>query len=104
MNNDIKLQNMRKVNENQIREKQSKQLSDWNGNYCTRSVFLIRETDEFAASDNTDLVNFCQLLVDENLPEQFSRLIDDEIVEEIAKKPPSYLSSFRYAGPQIQCK
>ena len=70
--------------------------ADRNGNYC--GVFLIRETDEFAASD-TDPVKFRQLL-DENLP-QFSPLIDDETVKEVAKKPPSYLPSFRYAGPRL---
>ena len=68
-----------------------------------RGVFLIRKTYEFAASDNTDPVKFRQLLVDENLPQQFSPLINDETVnKEVAKKPPAYLPSFIYdAGPRL---
>ena len=70
--------------------------ADRKGNYC--GVLLIRESDEFAVA-NTDPKKL-RLLLDENLP-QFSRLLDDETVNEIAKKPPSYLPSFRFAGPRL---
>jgi 2-polyprenyl-6-methoxyphenol hydroxylase-like FAD-dependent oxidoreductase len=70
--------------------------ADRNGNYC--GVLLIKDTDEFAAP-NTDPKKL-RLLLDENLP-QFSCLLDDKTVEEIAKKDISYLPSFRYAGPRL---
>lgn len=70
--------------------------ADRNGNYC--GVLLVKEGDEFAASD-TDPVKF-RALLDESLP-QFSVLLDDETVAAIAKKPVSYLPSFRYAGPRL---
>ena len=70
--------------------------ADRNGNYC--GVLLIRENDEFAKSD-TDPGELRRLL-DENLP-QFSVLLDDSTVADIAKKPVSYLPSFRYAGPRL---
>ncbi len=70
--------------------------ADKNGNYC--GVLLIRDSDKFAAP-NTDPKKL-RLLLDENLP-QFSRLLDDETVQDIAKKPPSCLPSFRYAGPRL---
>lgn len=70
--------------------------ADSNGNYC--GVLLVKEEDEFAAAD-TDPEKL-RAFLDEMLP-QFSRLIDDETVNEIAKKPVSYLPSFRYAGPRL---
>lgn len=70
--------------------------ADRNGNYC--GVFLIRETDEFAAAD-TDPIALRQFL-DDYLP-QFSCFVDDKTVAEVAKKPPSFLPSFRYAGPRL---
>eukprot|EP00557_Chaetoceros_sp_GSL56_P003064 CAMPEP_0176491560 /NCGR_PEP_ID=MMETSP0200_2-20121128/8499_1 /TAXON_ID=947934 /ORGANISM="Chaetoceros sp., Strain GSL56" /LENGTH=550 /DNA_ID=CAMNT_0017889001 /DNA_START=214 /DNA_END=1866 /DNA_ORIENTATION=- len=70
--------------------------ADRNGNYC--GVLLVKEGDEFAASD-TDPVKF-RALLDESLP-QFSKLLDDETVAAIAKKPVSFLPSFRYAGPRL---
>lgn len=70
--------------------------ADRKGNYC--GVLLVKEGDEFAASD-TDPVKF-RALLDESLP-QFSKLLDDETVAAIAKKPVSFLPSFRYAGPRL---
>ncbi len=70
--------------------------ADNKGNYC--GVLLIKETDEFAAPD-TDPEKLRSFL-DESLP-QFSALLDDDTVAEIAKKPPSYLPSFRFAGPRL---
>ena len=70
--------------------------ADREGNYC--GVLLVKDDDEFAAP-NTDPVKF-RALLDDALP-QFSGLLDDETVEAIAKKPVSYLPSFRYAGPRL---
>ncbi len=70
--------------------------ADRNGNYC--GVLLVKEHDEFA-NPNSDPVRL-RALLDDTLP-QFSTLLDDETVEEIAKKPVSYLPSFRYAGPRL---
>lgn len=70
--------------------------ADDKGNYC--GVLLMRANDEFAAP-NTDPSKLRQLL-DITLP-QFSVLLDDETVKSIAKKPPSYLPSFRYVGPRL---
>jgi hypothetical protein len=70
--------------------------ADRNGNYC--GVLLVKEGDEFAASD-TDPVKF-RALLDDTLP-QFSALLDDQTVAAIAKKPVSFLPSFRYAGPRL---
>lgn len=70
--------------------------ADRNGNYC--GVLLVKEGDEFAAAD-TDPVKL-RALLDDTLP-QFSVLLDDETVAGIAKKPVSYLPSFRYAGPRL---
>lgn len=67
-----------------------------NGNYC--GVLLMKEDDEFAAADS-DPQKFRNLL-DEALP-QFSSLLDDETVASVAQKPPSFLPSFRYAGPRL---
>ena len=70
--------------------------ADRHGNYC--GVLLLRKDDELAVAD-TDPEELRKLM-DENLP-QFSKLLDDSTVAEIAKKPPSFLPSFRYAGPRL---
>ena len=70
--------------------------ADGNGNYC--GVLLVKDNDEFAAP-NTDPKRLRSLL-DDALP-QFSCLLDDDTVAEIAKKPASFLPSFRYAGPRL---
>ena len=67
-----------------------------NGQYC--GVLLMKENDEFSASDS-DPRKFRSLL-DDTLP-QFSSLLDDETVASVAQKPPSFLPSFRYAGPRL---
>lgn len=70
--------------------------ADGDGNYC--GVLLLREDDELAqgGSDPAALRG----LLDEFLP-QFSRLLDDATVAGVAKKGPSFLPSFRYAGPRL---
>lgn len=70
--------------------------ADANGNYC--GVLLLKKEDELAAA-NTEVVKLRDLIV-EYLP-QFSPLIDDENMAGIAKKPPSFLPSFRFAGPRL---
>jgi len=70
--------------------------ADKSGNYC--GVLLVKEGDEFAAAD-TDPVKL-RALLDDALP-QFSVLLDDDTVADIAKKPVSFLPSFRYAGPRL---
>jgi len=70
--------------------------ADKNGNYC--GVLLLRKDDELAQADTDPTA--LRALLDENLP-QFSALLDDVTVASIAKKPPSFLPSFRYAGPRL---
>ncbi len=70
--------------------------ADKNGNYC--GVLLIKDEDKFA-NENTDPVEL-RAFLDDTLP-QFSALLDDETVAGVAKKPVSYLPSFRYAGPRL---
>jgi len=70
--------------------------ADKDGNYC--GVLLMRANDEFSAPD-TDPKGLRELL-DSTLP-QFSVLLDDATVASIAKKPPSFLPSFRYVGPRL---
>jgi len=66
------------------------------GIYC--GVLLLKREDELAAP-NTQVTKLREL-IDEYLP-QFSPLIDDENMADIAKKPPSFLPSFRFAGPRL---
>jgi len=70
--------------------------ADANGNYC--GVLLLRKSDSQAKAyaDPDEL----RKLLDHALP-QFSKLLDDEAVSTIAMKPPSFLPSFRYAGPRL---
>ena len=70
--------------------------ADANGNYC--GVLLLKKEDELAAPDTE--VSKLRGLIDEYLP-QFSALIDDDNMADIAKKPPSFLPSFRFAGPRL---
>lgn len=70
--------------------------ADADGNYC--GVLLLRKDDEFA-QPNSDPQKLRELLEDA-LP-QFSCLIEDEMLRTIAKKPPSFLPGFRYAGPRL---
>lgn len=70
--------------------------ADTKGNYC--GVLLLKADDELAQanSDSKELRKF----MDDVLP-QFSGLIDETNIETIAKKPPSFLPAFRYAGPRL---
>lgn len=70
--------------------------ADGDGNYY--GVLLLREDDELAQRDAAPAA--MRRLMDEFLP-QFSRLMDDETVASVAKKEPSFLPSFRYAGPRL---
>lgn len=67
-----------------------------NGDYC--AVLLLRKGDEMAEPD-VDPIIFRKFL-DDLLP-QFSAILSEELVEQVAKKPPSFLPSFRYVGPRL---
>ncbi len=66
------------------------------GNYC--GVLLLKEDDPMAQPDvdPKELRGF----LDKLLP-QFSVILDDDVVAQVAKKPPSFLPSFRYVGPRL---
>jgi 2-polyprenyl-6-methoxyphenol hydroxylase-like FAD-dependent oxidoreductase len=66
------------------------------GNYC--GVLLLKENDPMAQA-NTD-PKALRGFLDDLLP-QFSAFLDDEVLEKVAKKPPSYLPSFRFVGPRL---
>jgi kynurenine 3-monooxygenase len=66
------------------------------GSYC--AVLLFKAGDPLAVAD-CDPADLRQKL-DEYMP-QFSNLIDDETLQIVAKKGPSYLPSFRYVGPRL---
>jgi kynurenine 3-monooxygenase len=70
--------------------------ADADGNQC--AVLLLKRDDELAQenSDPKDL----RAVFDEVLP-QFSALLDDAVIEAVARKPPSFLPSFRYAAPRL---
>lgn len=70
--------------------------ADEKGNFC--GVLLLKRGDEFA-EPNSDPQKL-RALLDDVLP-QFSALIEEENLLTIAKKPPSFLPSFRYAGPRL---
>ncbi len=67
-----------------------------NGNYC--GVLLLKEDDPMAQAetDPKELRSF----LDKLLP-QFSVILDDDVITQVAKKPPSFLPSFRYVGPRL---
>jgi len=66
------------------------------GNYC--GVLLLKEDDPMAQAniEQETLRGF----LDEKLP-QFSAFLDDDVVAQVAKKPPSFLPSFRFVGPRL---
>ena len=66
------------------------------GDYC--GVLLLKGDDPFAKPD-CDPKEY-RAFLEEYIP-QFSALIDDETVATTAKKPPSFLPSFRYVGPRL---
>jgi len=70
--------------------------ADAQGNYC--GVLLMKMDDELAAPDTNP--KKLRDLIDEYIP-QFSPLIDEKNLAAIAKKAPSFLPSFRYAGPRL---
>jgi kynurenine 3-monooxygenase len=67
-----------------------------NGEYC--GALLLRREDEFAQSD-VDPTKFREFLND-YLP-MFSKILDDDVVAQVAKKSPSFLPAFRYVGPRL---
>ena len=64
--------------------------------YC--GVLLLREEDNLAKA-NSDPKEL-RRVVEDTLP-AFSPIIDDTVLETVAKKPPSFLPAFRYAGPRL---
>mmetsp|Transcript_7474 Transcript_7474/g.16957 ORF Transcript_7474/g.16957 Transcript_7474/m.16957 type:complete len:646 (-) Transcript_7474:100-2037(-) len=70
--------------------------ADANGNQC--AVLLLKRDDELA-QENSDPKKLREVF-DEVLP-QFSALLDDNMIEDVAKKTPSFLPSFRYAAPRL---
>jgi 2-polyprenyl-6-methoxyphenol hydroxylase-like FAD-dependent oxidoreductase len=70
--------------------------ADAHGNQC--AVLLLKRDDELA-QENSDPKEL-RALFDEALP-QFSALLDDEVIEAVARKSPSFLPSFRYAAPRL---
>ncbi len=70
--------------------------ADADGNQC--AVLLIKREDTLA-QENSDPKEL-RAVFDDVLP-QFSALLDDNVIEEVARKPPSFLPSFRYAAPRL---
>lgn len=69
--------------------------SDANGNYC---ALLLLRPDDVLASANCDRKIFREFF-DEQFP-QFSKLLEDEVMQDVAQKSASTLPSFRFAGPR----
>jgi len=67
-----------------------------NGDYC--GVLLLKEDDPMAQPDVEPQA--LRGFLDQLLP-QFSPLLDDDVVAQVAKKPPSFLPSFRFVGPRL---
>ncbi len=67
-----------------------------NGEYC--GVLLLRKNDELAQPDGDP-----KKLRDElnSLLPMFSKILDDDVVAQVAKKPPSFLPAFRFVGPRL---
>jgi len=70
--------------------------ADADGNQC--AVLLLKRTDELA-QENSDPKNL-RAVFEEVLP-QFSALLDDDMIESVAQKAPSFLPSFRYVAPRL---
>ena len=70
--------------------------ADADGNQC--GVLLLKKGDKLA-EENSDPKKLREVF-DKVLP-QFSVLLDDEMIQGIARKPPSLLPSFRYAAPRL---
>jgi len=69
--------------------------SDANGNYC---ALLLLRPDDVLASANCD-PKVLREYFDTQFP-QFSKLLGDEVMKDVAKKCASTLPSFRFAGPR----
>ena len=69
--------------------------SDAKGNYC---ALLLLRPDDILASANCDPKVLRQFF-DEQFP-QFSKLLEDELMADVAKKGASTLPAFRFAGPR----
>ena len=67
-----------------------------NGEYC--GVLLLRKDDELAQPDVDPKKLRTEL--DKLLP-MFSKIIDDDVLAQVAKKPPSFLPAFRFVGPRL---
>lgn len=67
-----------------------------NGEYC--GVLLLRKDDELAQPDVDPKKLRAEL--DDLLP-MFSKIMDDDVVAQVAKKPPSFLPAFRFVGPRL---
>lgn len=67
-----------------------------NGEYC--GVLLLKKDDPMAQA-NSDPKELRQVF--QNFLPQFGELLDDETISVVATKPPSFLPSFRYAGPRL---
>ena len=70
--------------------------ADANGNQC--AVLLLKRDDELA-QENSDPKKLREVF--DNVLPQFTTLIDDDMMETVAKKPPSFLPSFRYVAPRL---
>lgn len=66
------------------------------GDYC--AVLLLKHNDPFARAD-TDPVELRKWM-NQYLP-QFSKLLSDETMAAVAKKPVSFLPAFRYVSPRL---
>lgn len=70
--------------------------SDSNGNYC--ALLLLRPDDELARAECDPSV--LREFFDVEYP-QFSPLVSDTVMKDVAKKSASNLPKFRYAGPRL---
>jgi kynurenine 3-monooxygenase len=70
--------------------------ADREGNYC--GVLLLRKDDVMAKPDTDP--NTLREFLNEKLP-QFSAIVDDNVVAQVAKKSPSFLPAFRFVSPRL---
>mmetsp|Transcript_2919 Transcript_2919/g.5341 ORF Transcript_2919/g.5341 Transcript_2919/m.5341 type:complete len:664 (-) Transcript_2919:45-2036(-) len=70
--------------------------SDSNGNYC--GLLLLRPDDPLSSADCDP--KLLRDFFNEEYP-QFSKLLEDNVMEDVATKAASSLPSFRYAGPRL---
>jgi 2-polyprenyl-6-methoxyphenol hydroxylase-like FAD-dependent oxidoreductase len=70
--------------------------SDAHGNYC--ALLLLRPEDVLASANCDPKV--LREFFDSQFP-QFSKLLGDEVIKDVAQKAASTLPSFRFAGPRL---